>query len=206
MKSKINLPMRVCPETNEENIHALRKGLDIDFYFRCLYERYFSRTRLFFIRKKLSPEDALELTQEVFLSVYQKLEVLRDPKDFEAWLYRISLNAFRNHLKKNKAAKRAGLTIELESETEETNLLETIAAEVLNPLENLVAAERERLFRLALDDLPEQMRKVFYLKIVREMTSAEIAAALGISVNTVKAHVFQARQKLRERMTEDAKK
>ncbi len=198
--------MRDCPETNEENINALRQGLETDFNFWCLYERYFSRTRLFFIRKKLSPEDTLELTQEVFFSVYRNLEGLRDPSDFEAWLYRISLNNFRNHLKKNKAGKRAAVMVELESETEEKNLLATLAADVLTPLENLVAAEPERLPQLAMNDLPEQMRKVFYLKIVRDLTSGEIAAALGISVNTVKAHVFQARQKLRERLAKDAKK
>jgi len=110
--------MSVCPETTEETVAALRRGLEIDFHFRCLYERYFSRTRLFFLRKKLSPDDALELTQAAFFSVYQNIAALRDAKDFEAWLYRISLNAFRNHLEKNKAGKRAAILVELESETE----------------------------------------------------------------------------------------
>lgn len=153
--------MSVCPETNEETINALRRGLETDFYFRCLYERHFSRTRLFFIRKKLSPDDALELTQEVFFSVYQKLAALRDPADFEAWLYRIALNAFRNHLEKTKAGKRAGIVVELENEDEARNLLEKIASDVANPLENLVEAERERIFRQAMEELPEQMRRVF---------------------------------------------
>lgn len=198
--------MSICPETTEETINALRHGLETDFYFRCLYERYFSRTRLFFQRKKLSPDDALELTQEVFFSVYQNMEALREPNDFEAWLYRIALNAFRNYLEKSKAGKRAAVLVELESETEEKNLVERIAAAVLSPLENLLEAERDKHFQRAMNELPEQMRRVFYLKIVREMTSSEIAAALGISVNTVKAHVFQARQKLRERLTENAKR
>lgn len=200
------LPMSVCRETNEEIIAALRRGLETDFYFRCLYERYFSRVRLFFIRKKMSPEDALELTQEAFFSVYQNIEALRQPADFEAWLFRIALNAFRNHLEKSKAGKRAAVLVELESEDEEKNLLDVIAADVLSPLENVLEAEREHFFRLAMNELPEQMRKVFYLKIVREMKSGEISAALGISVNTVKAHVFQARQKLRQSLSEGAKK
>lgn len=198
--------MSVCPDTNEETVNALRRGLETDFYFRCLYERHFSRTRLFFLRKKISPDDALELTQDVFFSVYQKLATLREPADFEAWLYRIALNAFRNHLEKSKAGKRAGISVELENEDEERNLLEKIAADLASPLENLVEAERERLFRRAIEELPEQMRRVFYLKIVNELTGEEIAVALGISVNTVKAHVFQARQKLRERLMANAKK
>jgi len=84
--------------------------------------------------------------------------------------------------------------------------LNQIAADVSSPLENMLAAERERIFQLAMNELPEQMRRVFYLKIARELTSGEIAAALGISVNTVKAHVFAARQKLRERLTDNVKK
>ena len=198
--------MSACPETNEETIDALRRGLETDFYFRCLYERHFSRTRLFFLRKKISPEDALELTQEVFFSVYQNLGALRQTADFEAWLFRIALNAFRNHLEKSRAAKRTGATIELENENAETNLIETIAADVLTPLETILETERERIFRSAINELPEQMRKVFYLKIAREMKNEEIAHALGISVNTVKAHIFQARQKLRERLAENQKK
>lgn len=199
--------MSACRETNEEIISALRRRLETDYHFRCLYERYFSRARLFFLRKKLSPEDALELTQEVFFSVYQNIEALRQPDGFEAWLFRIALNAFRNHLEKLKAGKRAGALVELENEDdEEKNLLETIASDDLGPLENLLAAERERVFRLAAAELPDQMRRVFYMKIVSELTSAEIAAALGISVNTVKAHVFQARQKLRESLERHIKK
>ena len=198
--------MSVCPETNEETIKALRRGLETDFYFRCLYERYFSQVRLFLLRKKLSPDDALELTQEVFFSVYQNLESLREVAGFEAWLFRIALNAFRNHLEKSRAAKRTAILIEIESEREEKNLLETLAADVLTPLETVLETERERIFRLALNELPEQMRRVFYLKIVREMSNGEIAHALGISANTVKAHIFAARQKLRERLAEDSKK
>lgn len=198
--------MSACRETNEEIIAALRQGLETDYHFRCLYERYFSRIRLFFIRKKLSADDALELTQEVFFSVYQNLGALRRPDDFEAWLFRIALNAFRNRLEKERAGKRAAVLVEIENSDEETNLLEILAADILNPLEDLLEAERERAFRRAMDELPEQMRRVFYLKIVNELTSAEIAAALGISVNTVKAHVFQARQKLRERLARDVVK
>ena len=199
--------MRICPEQIEQIINALQRGLETDFYFRCLYERYFSRTRLFFVRKKLSPDDALELTQEVFFSVYQSIESLRQGSDFEAWLYRIALNAFRNHLEKGKAGKRAAVMVELDSDgSGEENLLEKIAADVMSPLEGLIETERERYFRRALDELPEQMRKVFYFKIVREMTSAEISSALGISVNTVKSHVFQARLKLQKRLTEESKR
>ncbi len=198
--------MRNCPETIEEIISALKQGLENDFYFRCLYERYFSRTRLFFIRKKISPDDALELTQEVFFSVYQYLESLRQASDFEAWLYRIALNAFRNHLEKSKAGKRAGILVELESADDEKNLLEKIAADVLSPLDNLLKNERERHFQRAMNELPEQMRRVFYLKIVREMSNTEIAAALGISINTVKAHVFQARGKLQKHLSENTEK
>lgn len=198
--------MSICPETIEEIISALNQGAENDFHFRCLYERCFSRTRLFFIRKKISHEDALELTQEVFFSVYQSLESLRRASDFEAWLYRITLNTFRNHLEKNKAGKRAVILVELEGANEEKNLSEKIAADILSPLENLLEAEREQHFRRAMNELPEQMRRVFYLKIAREMSNTEIAAALGISINTVKAHIFQARQKLQKQLTEDATK
>ena len=49
------------------------------------------------------------------------------------------------------------------------------------------------------------MQRVFYLKVIGEMRNEQISALLGISVHTVKAHIFQARQKLQQSLAKDLK-
>jgi RNA polymerase sigma factor (sigma-70 family) len=67
------------------------------------------------------------------------------------------------------------------------------------------AYEKERREALAqgIQELPPQMRQVLALRIERELKHREIAAVLRISVDTVKAHLFQARQRLRAVLGED---
>lgn len=193
--------MGVCSESNEEIIHALRREKDTEVYFRCFYECYVSPLRLFFARKRVSPEDATELIQDVFFSVYHNIGALRQTDDFEAWLFRIALNAFRNHLEKKQAQKRRAEFVDIESE-EEKQTIEKLAADILTPLDKFLEDEQMRIFHRALNDLPKQRQRVFYPKVVREMTNGEIAAALCITIGAVKAYVFHARQQLQQSVTD----
>jgi RNA polymerase sigma-70 factor (ECF subfamily) len=191
----------VCDETTEELVLILQRGADAETYFRCLYERYYTQLKRFFLRKGLSNEDAQELTHDTFFSVYKNLEGLRESGQFEAWMFRIALNAFRNRLEKTKAQKRTASIVELKAEENE-NPLEEIAGDAPSPLEEIIDEEQRSQFNEAMLSLPEQMRKCLYLKIAHDYSHEQIAQALGIAVNTVKAHLFQARNALRKQLGE----
>jgi RNA polymerase sigma-70 factor (ECF subfamily) len=66
-----------------------------------------------------------------------------------------------------------------------------------------VALEKEKLEKLreALVHLPQQMRHCAHLRVVHDLSYAEIAAVMGISVNTVKAHLHQAQKALRTQLS-----
>ena len=193
----ILLPMGFCDETTEELILKFGQGVESDAHFRCLFERYYARVCLFFRRQGLLPEDAEELTQTTLLSVYKNLADLREPPQFVGWLFRIARNTLRNHWERGQTQKRSARLVELNAERDGlANWDDLLAAPGTGPLDALLEAERLQLLRAAMTELPEQMRRCLHLRVAQEMTINEIAAALGLAPNTVKAHLFQARRAL----------
>ena len=91
----------------EELIEDFRHGRQADESFRILFRRYFAQVQWFFQRKGASPEDARDMTQEVFLSVFRGLGQLQDAGQFTTWLFVIARNVFSHNLEKRYAQKRS---------------------------------------------------------------------------------------------------
>jgi RNA polymerase sigma-70 factor (ECF subfamily) len=195
-------------KTIEEAIQGLRLGTGGDDNFRILFDRYCREVRRFFRRKGLSGEDAEDLTQEVFISVYKSIGGLLDPSQFEGWLFRIALNAFRNHLEHGQAKKREGVNVPLpdgyfEGEENEDRLPQGTPEQARyedDPVQDLIDGERREAVHAAIATLPEQMRRCVLLRVTYDLTYVEIAPLMAISVNTVKAHLHQARKILAEKL------
>ena len=66
----------------------------------------------------------------------------------------------------------------------------------------MLTGERSRLLREALEELPPQMKKAVLLRVTGDMKYREIAEEMEVSIETVKAHLYQARQHLRDRLSD----
>lgn len=174
--------------------------------YEKLHRRCYLQVYLFFTRKKISPEDANDLTQNTFFSVFRNVKALRQDEQFESWLFQIARRELYHYLEKQQAQKRKGMAVPFESasdsESEETaSPSARLSAPGLNPQELLLEKESLQRVREALQQLPEQMRRVTELR-VSGLEYHEIAHHLGISINTVKSQLFQARERLRKRLGE----
>jgi RNA polymerase sigma-70 factor (ECF subfamily) len=189
-----------------ELILEIKRGLNVEANFHRLFKLYCAPVQRFFRRKGLSPEDCGDLTQETFLSVYKGLSELRQEEQFESWLFSIALNLRRNWVDKQTAKKRKVILLSLDQETE-TGELPHFAVNLADQRADAltVAIEKEKLeqFRAALEQLSEKMARCVQLRVIHDLTNQEIADMLGVSVNTVKAHLHQAREKLREKLPPD---
>ena len=149
-----------------------------------------------FHKKGLSESDCEDLTQEVFVSVYRNMATLRAPEQLEAWLFTVARNAFYNHLERQKAQKRSAQMVDLEDEGGR----ERAVSQSQSALEELLHREKVDQLYTALQALPQQMRRCVTAWLVDDLSYEEIAVKSGISLNTVKAHLFQARQRLSARL------
>ena len=92
------LPPFVNTHTDSELITRFQSG-DFDT-FAIFYHRHCNRVRGVILSVVSNPEDALDLTQEVFLKAYQRLDTFKRASQFYSWLYRIAINRCIDHMRR----------------------------------------------------------------------------------------------------------
>jgi len=171
---------------------------DIDA-FCLLAQRYARRIHLLAFHYCRNPQDAEDLSQEVWLKAYQALRSFRFDSSFYTWLRRITINAFLNHRRANFFRRRGQTTavqlVQIDSEPLE---LRSVSEEnIYNKLlfESVVEA---------LAELTPSQRLAFLLRHYEGMSYDEIANAMNCSAGTVKKGVSRAIVKLRARLSSDS--
>ena len=171
---------------------------DIDA-FCLLAQRYARRIHLLAFHYCRNPQDAEDLSQEVWLKAYQALRSFRFGSSFYTWLRRITINAFLNHRRANFFRRRGQTTavqlVQIDSEPLE---LRSVSEEnIYNKLlfESVVEA---------LAELTPSQRLAFLLRHYEGMSYDEIANAMNCSAGTVKKGVSRAIVKLRARLSSDS--
>ena len=133
--------------------------------------------------------DAEEVTQEIFLRVFRKIDQFQGAAAFGTWLYRL---AYRQALNHRKVAR-----IRLPHQSERA--LEVLPAPSSPQRDALASAERRQVAE-ALEALPDLYRTVLNLYYWQELSVGEIAEALGAPAGTVKSYLFRARQRVRREL------
>lgn len=184
--------------TTEDELIRRAQGGDLDAFCRLArgYERRIYSLALHFCR---SPEDAEDLSQEVWLKAFRSLASFRGEAGFYTWLRRITVNAFLNHRRSMQMTTDGEKTFvrldSLEELAEGAGLsrgLGTRGAE--DGFHRRLLVER---VLAALGELTPQQRLMFLLKHREGMTYREIADAFGCSAGAVKKSLFRSLQKLR---------
>jgi RNA polymerase sigma-70 factor (ECF subfamily) len=166
--------------------------------FRLLFEHYRGPVTRFFTRRGVPPEEARDLTQEAFLGIYRGLEGWRPEARFGTWVFRIATTTYLKRQRHRGAGKRAG------AEVDESAVAGTAAlASPGRQLDRLLDDERRRELYDAMAALPDQMRRCLALRVHQDLKYREIASVMRLSIDTVKAHLFQARQRLGDRLGDE---
>lgn len=163
--------------------------------FRGLFCRYYRSVLAFFARRGPSPaQDCEDLAQDTFLRVFRGEESFRGEIRFQNWLFRIAANVHSSALEKGAAAKRASPVVSLD-DTHTGRQVPCPSGQ--DPLDHILTEERLQMLQRVLDQLPEQMRRCVTLRFGHDLKYREIADTMKISIQTVKAHLAQARARLR---------
>jgi RNA polymerase sigma-70 factor, ECF subfamily len=142
--------------------------------------------------------DAEDAAQETFLKAFRKLATFRGEAKFGTWLISITLNEARSRLRSRK-------NIKIESLDEAPERQERISPALLRdwreiPSEALERKEIRQLLQQAINDLPLIYREVFLLRDVEELSVAESAETLDISIASVKVRLHRARIMLQKKL------
>ena len=166
--------------------------------FDVLFQRYFSTVYRQAIRLAGNREEAEEVVQEVFLTIYAKAQTFRGAAAFSTWLYRITANAALTKLRRRKKGEELSLDDYLPSFREDGHHLVRPVVDWSNELEERVASEeRQRLIQQVLDQLAPVDKAVVVLSDLEGLSDREIGSALGLSVPPVKARIHRSRLFLR---------
>lgn len=188
-------------EAVERAIRSFQAGADPEASFRVLFDAYRAPLLRFFARKGFTPEERRDLAQETFLGIYRGLGGFRHESRFESWLYRLATTTYLKRLRAAATDKRRGREV-VHDETAAPPGATLPTRD--DPLRGMILEERRQALRQAVRGLPDQMRKCLTLRIYHELSYREIATVMKIEIDTVKAHLFQARARLRSTVDLDA--
>jgi RNA polymerase sigma-70 factor (ECF subfamily) len=136
-------------------------------------------------------EEAEDSVQEILEKAYRALPRFSISKRFFPWLYTIALNHLRSLERRRKRRSRMKI-----STAEPQRVLERIASDHGNPVQNSELEEGERLAQEALGTLRVEQREVFVLRAIQGLTVQEVAEVLRIPQGTVKTHLHRARKQM----------
>ena len=134
------------------------------------------------------PADAEEATQDTFLAVLRALDKYRGDSTFITWLYRITVNMCRSHLRKRQA--KARLLQALQS------LSRFMGVGPTHPEEIVIQRENNAVLWKAVNTLDEKHRMPIILYYYNDLTVSEIAGVLGVREGTVLSRLYIARERL----------
>lgn len=158
-----------------------------------LFERY--RTAAFAVAVRITGkrEDALDVVQDAFIKVFDRLETFNQQSTFKTWLLRIVTNQALDARRR----KRVRLTASLDAtEPGERGLDPPAPAESTRPDAGLDREELAARLQAALESLPPDQRSVLALHASGDMTYGEIAEVLGVPIGTVMSRLYHARRKV----------
>lgn len=177
------------PEENED-IHTLIERIkegDREAFMTvtALYQKKVFLLAFSFFHNR---EDALDIVQETFLRLYQKVHLFRKGQNFQNWLLQIAKNLCIDYQRKNYSKSKE---YDREKPIEEMNLA------LPDEKDPYLSSDLKGIFSECLKKLATKQRLIFVMKHYNQLEYQEIAQILGIALGTVKSLHFKAVQNMR---------
>lgn len=155
-----------------------------------LYEQKICSTIFYMVK---NPNIVEDIAQEVFIKLYKNISKFNEQSSLYTWIYRITMNACFDEIKKEKKISYLSTFVEnedgeqeVEFEDEKQNVSEIVEKKLLN--EDLIKA---------IKSLPDEARALIVLRDIRDFTYWEIADLLKLKLGTVKSKINRARKELK---------
>jgi RNA polymerase sigma-70 factor (ECF subfamily) len=171
----------------------------IDLTFEELFERYGSMVYALIVQILGDREEALDVSQEVFLTIYRKMDTFRGESSLKTWIYCIAVHRAANRFRWWNRLRRRG-TVSLEehlSKGPNRELFCNMKSEIQSPEEALLVREEHEEIERMLQELPVQQRIAVIMRDIEGLSYEEIAEAMQVSLGTVKSRIARGREMLK---------
>ena len=188
--TQTTIPVELIALSGEQRISELE---NIDALIRLYKAKVFR-----FVAFSVADRDAADsITQDCFLKAHLTRNQFRGDCSISTWLMRIAFNLVRDHTKSQKFRfwKNAAATA-----IDAQDVSQHLASGTSSAEAQLIARERVETVHKTLQKLSDRQRSVFVMRFVEEMELADIAMAIGMSLATVKTHLYRAVGAVRERL------
>lgn len=166
--------------------------------FEEIVERYESKVYNLAMRFMRNQEDAEEVIQDVFTTIFRKVAGFEGKSAFSSWMYRIVINAAFMRLRKRKQYN----TVSLEDLSPTARAFYLDREVLTNTRSDTISINRElrTVLQNAISRLPAQYRAVFVLRDVDGLSNQEVGEILDLSIPAVKSRLHRSRLMLRKRL------
>ncbi len=161
--------------------------------FEELVRRYQRPIAAYVYRMVGDYDAALDLTQEVFIKVYNSLARYRSEFKFSTWIYKIAHNAAIDHLRRY-AVREQAVSSGFDTERHDT----PVEGRRLTPEQESERKERRSELEMVVEMLPGAYRELIVLRHSHDLSYDEIAEVTGLPLGTVKNRLFRAREAMRD--------
>jgi RNA polymerase sigma-70 factor, ECF subfamily len=183
--------------TQGSHLESARPGISLTF--DELFERYSSMVFGLVCHILGDREEALDVSQEVFLTIFRKMDSFRGESSLKTWIYCIAVNRAANRFRWWNRLRRRG-TVSLEehlANSPDRELFYNLKSDIQSPEDALLIQEEhveiERLLLL----LPLQQRIAVVMRDIEGLSYEEIAESMEISIGTVKSRIARGREILK---------
>ncbi|HKV36456.1 MAG TPA: sigma-70 family RNA polymerase sigma factor [Pyrinomonadaceae bacterium] len=168
-----------------------------DGSFEELVRRYQRPISAYVYRMVGNYESALDLTQEIFIKVYNSLNRYRAEFKFSTWIYKIAHNAAVDHLRRS-ATREQPLVVGPEGDSFDLPL----ESAHLSPEQESERKERRGEIEAVVRALPANYRELIILRHSQDLSYEEIVEVTGLPLGTVKNRLFRAREMMRQQFVD----
>ncbi len=190
-------PHTSAPEPSDISLMAALRAGD-DRALNELMDRWRGKVAAYLLRVTGSHDTAMDLTQEVFVRVYQSRERYRPSAAFSTWLFTIATNLARNHARWRARHPTVSLDAPGAAGEDSPAPRHETTDPGPTPAASAITTETLRSIETAFAALPQELREAMSLFIFQDLGYAEIAAITGGTPKAVETRIYRARQKLKE--------
>ncbi len=183
-------------EDENKWIAQITEGSEVAY--KKLYAHYSAKVFNTVISYVKNQEDAEEVHQDIFVTIYHTANSFRKESKVSTWIYRIAVNKSLDFLRKKNSAKRSGIFFSLYKK--DSGDLAYESTDFIHPGIKMEQAENAKILFRIIDTLPENQKTVFILTQIEDLSQKEAAAIMNTSRKAVESLMQRAKTKLKKEL------